>query len=205
MTRRHLAALATTAWLAGCVSILGVDPEEHEDVTDVVCACSNARARCEAVVDVVLRRKPQLEDRVVSCAAESAGCAALDACLADGRVCSDLGGPCTDAGPDSALQLRCCTGECVDGECVDSCAAVGASCSPAGCCNGFACDGGTCPGCGSAEDPCADSADCCDAADPLTCADGTCKQCVDDALNECDPEFPCCDGGTCIASRCVFE
>lgn len=205
MSRRILAAIAATTWLAGCVSVLGVDAEEHDDVSGIICACSDAGPDlCEAFVTSALERSPDIQERVLDCAASGDGCAELDACLVDAGVCSGNNERCSGAKlVDDRVNVRCCEGftcgqgnRCRPGT---ACVSVGGTCGAGDtCCNGLACAGGKCPACGSQDDPCGDGAACC-ATDPqLVCSDrGKCLQCQPDPLQDCNANFPCCGTGEC--------
>jgi hypothetical protein len=156
----------------------------------------------------VLSAKPEIEEQVVECAAASEGCASLDACLQEARVCSDPGGPCTPDASPGRVSLTCCTGTCTDeGECAAACAGANAECGPGvDCCPGTRCLGGACRTCGAHGDPCDEGFVCCDADTPLVCTDGGCRQCVDDVVTTCTDEFPCCSTGTCPETgKCLLE
>lgn len=203
MNRRILAALAASTWLAGCVSILGVDADDHEDLGDVICGCTDAaRPVCDAVLERAVQ-SAEVEQVLLDCAAKDPRCTPLDACIAD-VVRGRDGDRCSPEEKPNRVTLRCDEGlACSDaGRCEPSnaCAPIGAPCGTgAACCNGLACPpDGVCPACGSPNDPCGDTA-CCDLDQPQVCSRDSriCLQCQPDRLGDCNADFPCCGTGEC--------
>ena len=184
MIRRILAAIAAATWLGGCVSILGVDAEDHDDVSAVICGCSNAGADlCEAFVTSALERSPEIEEQVLDCAASESGCAELDACLAEAGVCSGKNERCSRDPKEGFVQVRCCgdlacgdNGRCSDAPPEPSCVQDGFACdSNAVCCGELTCLGTICQACGDRN-----------------------AQCEGDLV-----ESTCCDGFTCVGGNCA--
>lgn len=195
MSRRVLAALAAAGWLAGCVSILDVDADDHQDLSDVVCACVDApRALCEAVLERATG-SAEVEQRLLDCAAADPRCAPLDTCIAE-VVQGEEGDRCSVSDAPDRVKLRCkAPNECdpEQGRCrpASVCLPLASSCTPGdSCCDGR-CEGNTC--CSAQNGPCSTPADCCDTA---VCLEGRCIQCAERG-DGCNPTFPCCGSGDC--------
>jgi len=203
LSRRILAAIAATTWLAGCVSILGVDAEDHDDVGSIICACSDAGAElCEAFVTAALERSPEVEERVLDCAASDAGCAELDACLRETGVCSGPRERCSPVVADDRVNVRCCEGlSCEGGKCVEgaACLLAAAACDGTGCCEGLTCAEGAC--CVPDGVPCQRNEQCCGTS---TCLDGVCQVCgaINDSCQGGLADGTCCDGAACVQGFC---
>lgn len=173
MRLRHLLATALLVGGAGCVSILGVDADEVEDLDETICQCAKSGVgACEEIAQTLLQQDGA-EEKARECVAASDTCDALDACLGE-SVCIAEGKRCA-ARDDASFQLRCC-GElrCVDELCLPGCG-DGLLCGTSCCTAGQICDEQ------GARPRCVD----CSGRD-----------------EECGVGTPCCSGD-CIAGVCV--
>ena len=164
-------ALAALLWTASCVSILGVDAEDYEDIDETICSCVGGRdvvkGACEELVQGLLERDGA-QEKANACVAESATCTALDACLA-ADVCIPLEGTCSRLEGD--FQVRCCAGaECLEGTCAPPCEAPRVVCEGVCCAAGDVCEAGACA------TPCFQEGDVCDQTAGMCCAGLTCGE-----------------------------
>ncbi len=159
---------------ASCVSILGVDAAEYEDIDETICSCVDGgdalRGACEEVVQGLVEGENALQ-KANACVAESATCDELEECLAGG-ACLALEQRCAKVG--DGFQLRCCNDlECVDGACVSpntECVAPEITCGAACCGPQQLCVDGGCVACASPNGECGDGRPCCTGS----CASGLC-------------------------------